>query len=175
MPSLRQYLRTGHGKAASSQSLSAQSLSPSLGSPSPVTPQHGGISSATAVPIAGGSSNTGRLSGSPVAATTPSRARRVYEMVKAGFRVGSAAAEVFPPAKAVVAGLTEILKLIDVSFHYAHSPTVTNSRIYCVDQNMKQNEIAVKGTIARLGRLEKIISAHTDDQRITGMWHRSQV
>lgn len=111
---------------SSNQTSLLHSLFSSRGSRSPAARQNGGTSSGTPAPVA--SSGPQVQSANPVAelgtqepdvsAGSSGRTATQYakDAARLAFRVGAGAAEVFPPAKAVVAGLTEILKLIDVSF-----------------------------------------------------------
>ena len=52
--------------------------------------------------------------------TAWSPARTVQSVVHTALRIGAPATEVFPPAKAVVSGIMEILKVIDVGLHFSH-------------------------------------------------------
>lgn len=56
--------------------------------------------------------------------TTSSRGamQDAYDFANILLPLGFAAAKTFPPAKAAIGGIVEIVKLVDVSFHYRHDP-----------------------------------------------------
>lgn len=137
---------------SSSQTSPVQPLPSGPESPSPAVQQHGGTDISASIPnVSSGPrvqpSDAGQ-SLVPVAvastqeqaipaAPSSSVAENVYSGAKVIFRIAAGAAELNPVAKAVVAGLTEILKVVDVSFQHLIALaiySVTKPHIDCPDR-----------------------------------------
>lgn len=198
MPSGRWFLKKDRGRAqAHPESPSRPSLIRSLffsrGSRSPAA-QHDGRTSpnTTTAPVTSigphvQSPESGNFPDATVGLgmgepDTPARSSKevtaqwAKDAARLAIRVGGGAAEVFPPAKAVITGLTEILKLIDVSLtDYYHRAQTNLSPYDCLKQDLRDNQAAAGETIARLGRLETVVSTHAGNPRVMKIWETSKM
>lgn len=142
MPSGRWFFKKDRGRAQAhpespNQPSLLRSLFSSRGSRSPATRHDGRTSPNTPAPVTSSgphvqSSESGDFPDTvvgldmqepdaPARSSNGVAAQYAKDAAKLAIRVGGGAAEVFPPAKAVITGLTEILKLIDVSLtDYPH-------------------------------------------------------